>query len=106
MRWWNRSLTPVPDGGDIFVTDYHNESPVQAVVHAISEIEGCPVENVPELAQYTEPESLNRLIKYAYERDQDVTVKMSVEDYKVAVDSEGTISIRDPESDADSSDSK
>ncbi|WP_436348800.1 HalOD1 output domain-containing protein [Natronorubrum sp. FCH18a] len=106
MDWWNRCLTALADGGDAFNTEYQNESPVEAIARAISAIEGCAIENIPTLHNYVEPESLNRLLEHADDRDQDVTVQITVEEYEVSVDSNGTISIRDCESNANSSDSE
>lgn len=82
------------DDRDVFSAEYSDGSPIVAIVRAISVMEGCKVENVPELNKYVEPDSINRLLEHASERDQDVTVQLAVEDYEVAIDSTGTISIR------------
>ena len=87
----------IPDGGYTFETDYHNETPVQAIVRALSTLENCPPENVPSFYQYADPDAMNRLMETARDSDQEITVEVTVEEYSISVDSDGTIAINDPE---------
>lgn len=91
----------IPDGGRTFQTDYHNESPVQAIVRALSTIENCPAENAPRFYQYADPDAMNRLMETARDSDQEITVELTVEEYSISIDSDGTISISDPEADSE-----
>lgn len=106
MRLGGHSGTIISDGGNVFTTEYHDESPVQGVIRGISTLEGCTVEEAPTLYDYVDPDAMNQMMERARDRGQEVTLQVIVEDYKVSVDSDGTISIRDPVPDTDSSDSE
>lgn len=106
MRGGSQSKPIITDGGSVFQTDYQNEPLVPAIVRALSAVEGCRVEDVPTLNNYIETDSMNRLMKTARHSNQDVTVDVTVEEYKVSVDSDGTISIREPGQDIDTSESE
>lgn len=87
----------IPDGGSAFKTNYHNETPVQAIVRALSALENCRPENVPSFYQYADPDAMNQLMKTARDSDQEITVEVTVEEYTISVDSDGTIGVSDPE---------
>lgn len=97
MESENQYAPLIPDGGDGFHTDFRNEQPVQAIVRAISAIDNCAIETVPSFYQYADPDALNRLMETARDSDQEVSVQVTVEDYDVSIDSDGTISIRESE---------
>lgn len=98
MRWHRDSTGVLADGGDAFTTDYRNESPTEAIVRSISAIENCSIEEVPTIYDYVDADSMDRLMTRARDSDQDVTLHLTVEEYDVSVDSDGTISIRDLDS--------
>jgi hypothetical protein len=91
----------LPDGGDVFRTKFHDESPVEAVVRALSAIEGCRMTDVPPLYQYVDPDSMNRMMETARDSKQDVTLRLTVEEYDVSIDSDGTITVCAAESGSD-----
>ena len=93
----------IPDGGNVFYTEYYDKTPVVAIAHGLSEIEDNPVTEIPALYDYVDPDAINRLMEIAHESNQDVTVHVSIEDYEISVDSDGTISLRDSELDTGSS---
>lgn len=105
MEFEDRYAPLISDGGSDFHTDYHNEQPVEAIVRAISALEDCTAENLTSFYQYANPDALNRLMETARDSDQDVSVRVTVEDYDVSIDSDGTISIRESGLGSDSEDS-
>ncbi|MXV61831.1 hypothetical protein GS429_07075 [Natronorubrum sp. JWXQ-INN-674] len=94
----------VPDGGNVFYTEYQNEPPVQAIARGLSTIEECRVDDIPSLYHHVDSDSMNRMMETARDSNQDVTVQLTVDDYTVAVDSDGTISIHDSDLDSAGSD--
>lgn len=93
----------IPDGGRVFQTDYHNEPPVRAIVRALSILENRPTENVPTFYQYADPDALNRLMETARDSDQEISVEVTVEEYNISIESDGTISVSDPTADSEPS---
>lgn len=105
MRWCDRSTTVATDGGDVFCTEYHNELPTQVIIRGISALEGCTVEDAPTLYDYVDPDAMNNMMKRARDSEQEITVHVMIDEYKISVNSDGTLSIRDPGPNTDSFDS-
>lgn len=103
MGSYDQPPTLIPDGGKVVCTDYHTETPLVVIARGISALDGCVIYDVPTLYDYIDPEALNRMMVTARDSKQDITVRVSVEEYTVTVDSDGTISIRDSDLDTDSS---
>ncbi|WP_246999131.1 HalOD1 output domain-containing protein [Halosolutus gelatinilyticus] len=102
----DRPEMAITDGGASFSTDFHDEPPIQAIVTAISDIDGRPVDELPPLYRYVDPDSMNRLMTIARDSNQDVTLRVRVEEYEISIESDGTIAIFDRERGVDSSDSR
>lgn len=102
----DKSSPIMPDGGNCFRTEYHNEPPVQAIARALSAIENSTTEDAPRFYRYADPDAMNRLMETARDSDQDISVQVKVDDYRVSVESDGTISICRSELESDSENSE
>lgn len=91
----------IPDGGRVFQTDYHDEPPVRAIVRAFSTLENRPIEHVPPFYQYADSDALNQLMETARDSEQEVRVEVTVEEYNISVESDGTIIVSDPTADSE-----
>lgn len=96
----------LPDGGSSICTEYHDEPPVRVIVRGISTLEDCPVTDAPRVYDYVDPDAVNQLMETARDRDQDVTLEVTIDDYDVSVKSDGTISIRDADPGTDPANSE
>lgn len=85
----------LPDGGDIFYTEYHNETPTEAIARGLSTIEDRSITEIPPIYDYVNSDSMNRMMENAQESNQDVTVHVTIEEYEVSINSDGIISISD-----------
>ncbi|WP_148225470.1 HalOD1 output domain-containing protein [Haloterrigena turkmenica] len=91
----------IPDGGRVFQTEYHNEPPVRAVVRALSILENRSIEHVPPFYEYADSDALNQLMETARDSDQEISVEVTVEEYNISVESDGTIVVSDPTADSE-----
>ena len=92
------------DGGDGICAEYRDEPPVRVIARGISTLEDCPVTDAPRVYDYVDPVAVNQLMETARDRDQDVTLEVTIDDYDVSVKSDGTISIRDSDTETGPSD--
>lgn len=106
MDRFDQSTRVLPDGGDVFQAEYHNEPPTLVIARGISALEDCTVENAPRLYDYVDPDAMDNMMKTARDSEQEITVHVMIEEYKISVDSDGSLSIHDPGPDTVSSDSE